>query len=198
MLEKPGRPYEVDAGGGAFYGPKIDLKIKDALGREWQCATFQLDFQLPERFELEYVGRTASRHRAVMIHRALLGSMERFIAVLIEHYAGAFPLWLAPVQARVLSVSEKADAYAHEVAARCAPQGCGSRPTVRRQARRQDPHAPSWRRSPTWWWSGKRTWRHASFRRGRARGSSCRRTPLDEFIAAVEAGHRASGQGTRP
>jgi threonyl-tRNA synthetase len=118
VLDKLGRPYKLDAGGGAFYGPKIDLKIKDALGREWQCSTFQLDFQLPERFALEYVAQDGTRQRPIMIHRALLGSMERFIAVLIEQFAGAFPLWLAPVQARVLSVSERAEPYAHEVVAR--------------------------------------------------------------------------------
>jgi threonyl-tRNA synthetase len=118
VLEGTGLPFEVDEGGGAFYGPKIDLKIKDALDREWQCGTFQLDFQLPQRFDLEYVGQDGHRHRPVMIHRALLGSVERFIAVLIEHHAGAFPLWLAPVQARVLSVSEKAEVYAREVTER--------------------------------------------------------------------------------
>jgi threonyl-tRNA synthetase len=123
VFEESGLPYEVDQGGGAFYGPKIDLKIRDALGREWQCATFQLDFQLPERFELEFVGTDGLRHRPVMIHRALLGSVERFIAVLIEHHAGAFPLWLAPVQARVLSVSEKAEAYAQEVSAKLTAAG---------------------------------------------------------------------------
>jgi threonyl-tRNA synthetase len=117
VLEATGRPFEVDVGGGAFYGPKIDLKIKDALGRHWQCSTFQLDYQIPDRFKLEYVAPDGSRQRPVMIHRALLGSMERFIAVLIEQHAGAFPLWLAPVQARVLSVSEKAGAYADEVLA---------------------------------------------------------------------------------
>ncbi|HXI56515.1 MAG TPA: threonine--tRNA ligase [Polyangia bacterium] len=117
LLEATGRPFEVDEGGGAFYGPKIDLKIKDALGRDWQCSTFQLDFQIPQRFALEYVAQDGTRKQPVMIHRALLGSMERFIAVLIEHHAGAFPLWLAPVQARVLSVSEKAEAYANEVVA---------------------------------------------------------------------------------
>src|SRR5204863_9104839 len=95
--------------------PKIDLKIKDALGREWQCSTFQLDYQIPARFQLEYVAQDGTRKQPIMIHRALLGSMERFIAVLIEHYAGAFPLWLAPVQARVLSVGDKAEAYASEV-----------------------------------------------------------------------------------
>jgi threonyl-tRNA synthetase len=123
LMESLGRPFEVDEGGGAFYGPKIDLKIKDALGREWQCSTFQLDFQLPERFELEYVAPDGTRKRPVMIHRALLGSMERLIAVLIEHYAGAFPMWLAPVQARVLAVSDKAEAYALEVQARLKQEG---------------------------------------------------------------------------
>jgi threonyl-tRNA synthetase len=123
VLEKTGRPFKVDEGGGAFYGPKIDLKIKDALGREWQCSTFQLDFQLPDRFALEYVASDGTRQRPIMIHRALLGSMERFIAVLIEQFAGAFPLWLAPVQARVLSVSERAEGYAQEVATRLRAEG---------------------------------------------------------------------------
>jgi threonyl-tRNA synthetase len=115
VLESTKMPFEVDEGGGAFYGPKIDLKIRDALGREWQCTTFQLDYQMPERFELEYVASDGSRKRPIMIHRALLGSIERFIAVLIEHFAGAFPMWLAPVQARVITVSEKAEAYGREV-----------------------------------------------------------------------------------
>ncbi|EFK95773.1 Threonyl-tRNA synthetase, partial [sediment metagenome] len=117
VLDAAGMPYEVDEGGGAFYGPKIDLKIRDAIGREWQCTTFQLDFQMPQRFELEYVAQDGSRKRPIMIHRALFGSVERFIAVLIEQYAGAFPMWLAPVQARVITVSEKAEAYGREVEA---------------------------------------------------------------------------------
>jgi threonyl-tRNA synthetase len=115
VLEAAGMQYEVDEGGGAFYGPKIDLKIRDAIGREWQCTTFQLDFQLPQRFDLEYVAADGSRKQPVMIHRALFGSVERFIAVLIEHFAGAFPMWLSPVQARVITVSEKAEAYGREV-----------------------------------------------------------------------------------
>jgi threonyl-tRNA synthetase len=123
VLEATGRSFEVDEGGGAFYGPKIDLKIRDAIGREWQCGTFQLDVQLPERFELEYVASDGSRQRPVMIHRALFGSVERFIAVLIEHFTGAFPLWLAPVQARVLTVSDKAEAYGNEVVARLRAEG---------------------------------------------------------------------------
>ncbi len=123
VLEGTGLPFEVDQGGGAFYGPKIDLKIRDALGREWQCTTFQLDYQMPERFGLEYVAADGARKRPVMIHRALLGSIERFIAVLIEHYAGAFPAWLAPVQTRVITVSEKAEAYGREVEAVLAAAG---------------------------------------------------------------------------
>ena len=115
VLERSGYAFEVDEGGGAFYGPKIDLKIRDAIGRQWQCSTFQLDFQLPERFKLEYVATDGSRQRPVMIHRALLGSIERFMAVLIEHHAGAFPMWLAPTQARIVTVSEKVDDYAQSV-----------------------------------------------------------------------------------
>jgi threonyl-tRNA synthetase len=117
VLDAAGMRYEVDEGGGAFYGPKIDLKIRDAIGREWQCTTFQLDFQLPQRFDLEYVAQDGSRQQPVMIHRALFGSIERFMAVLIEHYAGAFPMWLAPVQVRVITVSEKAEVYGREVEA---------------------------------------------------------------------------------
>jgi len=109
--------YEIDEGGGAFYGPKIDLKIKDALGREWQMTTIQFDFNLPERFDMTYVGEDGKDHRPYMVHRALLGSLERFFGVLIEHYAGAFPVWLAPVQAVVISVSEKFNDYAEKVVA---------------------------------------------------------------------------------
>ncbi len=104
-----GVPFEVDEGGGAFYGPKIDVKIEDAIGREWQCSTVQFDFNLPERFDMTYVGADGQKHRPIMIHRALLGSIERFFGILVEHYAGRFPLWLAPVQVKILSVSETVD-----------------------------------------------------------------------------------------
>ena len=118
-LEAEGIPYEVDEGGGAFYGPKIDLKIKDAIGREWQMSTIQFDFNLPERFDLSYVGEDGEKHRPYMVHRALLGSIERFFGVLVEHYGGAFPVWLAPEQVRVLPLSEDqleaADATAAEL-----------------------------------------------------------------------------------
>jgi threonyl-tRNA synthetase len=115
VLKRSGLEYAIDRGGGAFYGPKIDLKLRDSLGREWQCSTIQVDFNLPERFDLTYVGPDGNRHRVVMVHRALLGSIERFFAVLVEHYGGAFPVWLAPVQARVITVSEKQEAWAREV-----------------------------------------------------------------------------------
>jgi threonyl-tRNA synthetase len=116
-LDAKGWPYVTDVGGGAFYGPKIDLKIKDALGRKWQCSTIQVDFNLPERFGMEYSAPDGTRQRPIMIHRALLGSIERFFGVLIEHYAGAFPLWLAPVQVRLLPVSDEFAPYCAEAAA---------------------------------------------------------------------------------
>ncbi len=116
-LDRQGREYELNPGDGAFYGPKIDFHVTDALGRSWQCGTCQLDFQMPERFDLGYVGADDATHRPVMIHRALLGSMERFAGILIEHYAGRFPVWLAPVQAIVLPVSDRHNEYAVRVAA---------------------------------------------------------------------------------
>ena len=111
-VAKAGLECEVDEGGGAFYGPKIDLKIKDAIGREWQTTTIQFDFNLPERFDMTYIGADGQKHRPYMVHRALLGSLERFFGILVEHYAGAFPLWLAPEQGRILPVSEKQTAQA--------------------------------------------------------------------------------------
>ncbi len=110
-----GLSYEVDEGGGAFYGPKIDIKIKDALGRAWQCTTIQFDFNLPERFDLNFIGDDGREHRPYMIHRALLGSLERFFGVLVEHYAGAFPVWLAPVQAAIIPISDRHLDYARQV-----------------------------------------------------------------------------------
>ena len=122
-LESAGLDYVVDEGGGAFYGPKIDVDVTDAIGRPWQLSTIQLDFNLPEQFGLEYVGADGGRHRPVMIHRALMGSVERFFGVLLEHYAGAFPLWLAPEQVRVLPVAEEHQAYAESVVERLSAEG---------------------------------------------------------------------------
>ena len=108
----------MDPGGGAFYGPKISVQARDAIGRTWQLSTIQLDFQLPQRFDLHYIGADNERHRPIMIHRALFGSIERFFAVLLEHFAGAFPLWLAPVQVSVLPVADRHHAYAFRLADR--------------------------------------------------------------------------------
>ncbi len=123
VLRDRGLDFELDEGGGAFYGPKVDILVTDALGREWQGGTFQLDFLMPERFGLEYVGSDNQRHQAVVIHRTLLGSMERFIGGLIEHYGGAFPLWLAPEQVRILPVSEQWTDSARELAAQLNESG---------------------------------------------------------------------------
>jgi threonyl-tRNA synthetase len=114
-LKRASIPYKVDTGGGAFYGPKIDLKIKDAIGREWQLSTIQFDFNLPERFDLTYIGEDGQAHQPYMIHRALLGSLERFFGVLIEHYAGAFPVWLSPKQAVLIPIADRHMDYAYEV-----------------------------------------------------------------------------------
>ncbi|KDD75770.1 class II core domain (G, H, P, S and T) tRNA synthetase [Helicosporidium sp. ATCC 50920] len=122
-LGRKGWAYAEDSGGGAFYGPKIDVRIRDALGRSWQCSTVQLDFNLPERFGLEYAGSDGRQHRPIMIHRALFGSLERFFGVLVEHYAGRFPLWLAPTHLALVPVDAQAEAYAREVAAQMKASG---------------------------------------------------------------------------
>src|SRR5438874_13003668 len=114
-LEAAGQTYAINEGDGAFYGPKIDFAVTDALGRKWQCATIQLDYQLPQQFELKYIGADNTEHRPVVIHRAIFGSFERFIALLLEHYAGALPLWLSPVQAIVLPISDRHLPYAASV-----------------------------------------------------------------------------------
>ena len=115
VLDERGLPYQIEKGGGAFYGPKIDVKITDSLGRDWQNTTIQFDFNLPERFDLVYIGKDGLDHRPYMVHRALFGSWERFFGLLIEHYAGAFPVWLCPVQIQVIPVSDRHNEYAHQI-----------------------------------------------------------------------------------
>jgi threonyl-tRNA synthetase len=122
-LHRRGLEFEINEGDGAFYGPKIDLHMTDSIGRSWQLGTIQLDYSMPERFGLEYTGTDNADHRPVMIHRALLGSFERFVGILIEHYAGEFPLWLAPVQALVLPIADRHADYAREVTDRLAGAG---------------------------------------------------------------------------
>ena len=114
-LDEGGLDYKINEGDGAFYGPKIDFHIEDSLGRSWQCGTIQLDFQLPQRFELEYIGSDGGKHRPIVIHRVIFGSIERFIGILIEHFAGKFPVWLSPIQVKVLPISDSFMEYGHEV-----------------------------------------------------------------------------------
>ena len=132
-LEKKSLQYQLDPGEGVFYGPKIDIKIKDQLGRSWQCSTIQVDFNLPERFAMTYTGDDGGEHRPIMIHRALMGSLERFIGVLIEHYAGAFPLWLAPEQARVMNITDAQADYCDDVYARLRALGVRVEKDVRNE-----------------------------------------------------------------
>ena len=114
-ITEMGKSYVINEGDGAFYGPKLDFHLEDSLGRTWQCGTIQLDMQLPERFELEYVGADGEKHRPVMIHRVVFGSIERFIGVITEHYAGAFPTWLAPVQVKLMPITDRSKEYAEEI-----------------------------------------------------------------------------------
>jgi threonyl-tRNA synthetase len=123
VMTKRGQEFTYDEGGGAFYGPKLDFKLIDAIGRKWQGPTVQLDFNLPERFDLEYTGADNSPHRPTMLHRVLVGSMERFVGGLVEHYAGAFPLWLAPEQVRVIPISDEVAAAAQSVVDRLKARG---------------------------------------------------------------------------
>jgi threonyl-tRNA synthetase len=122
-LEIKGMDFIINEGDGAFYGPKIDFHLEDSIGRTWQCGTIQLDFQMPQRFDLTYVGSDGEKHRPVMIHRVIFGSIERFIGILTEHFAGKFPLWLAPVQVRLLTVTEKFNEYAYGLAERMKEEG---------------------------------------------------------------------------
>jgi threonyl-tRNA synthetase len=127
-LDRKGWAYKIDEGGGAFYGPKIDLKIEDAIGRMWQCSTIQLDFNLPERFALEYVAADGTRQRPIMIHRAIFGSLERFFGIMTENYAGDFPFWLAPEQIRLLPVTDEVLPYAEQLLSQL--QAAGVRATI--------------------------------------------------------------------
>ena len=122
-IEAMGKTYVINEGDGAFYGPKLDFHLADSLGRTWQCGTIQLDMQMPERFELEYVGEDGQKHRPVMIHRVVLGSIERFIGVITEHFAGAFPAWLNPVQVKLLTVTDRVDNYAKDISAKLDAMG---------------------------------------------------------------------------
>ena len=177
-LESRGLEYDLNEGDGAFYGPKIDLHMTDSIGRSWQLGTVQLDYYMPEQFELTYTGADNAEHRPVMIHRALMGSFERFIGILIEHYGGEFPLWLAPVQAVVLPIADRHVGYAAGVARELADERdprAGRR--AHRVDRQEDPRCRDCRRSRTCsWWATRRRrtawWRCAAT--ARATRARCR------------------------
>ncbi len=156
-VEAAGLPYAMNPGEGAFYGPKLEFVLRDAIGRDWQCGTLQVDFVMPERLDAAYIGEDGQRHTPVMLHRAIFGSFERFIAIVIEHYAGKLPLWLAPVQARVLTITGDADAYAERVRERLAAAGLrvetdlGTKRSTTRSA-----STASTRPRSSWWWASAR------------------------------------------
>ena len=158
-IEDAGLPYTMNPGEGAFYGPKLEFVLRDAIGRDWQCGTWQVDFVLPERLNANYIAEDGSKQRPVMLHRAILGSFERFIGILIENYAGKLPLWLAPVQVAVATITTDANDYAEEVARPCVRRGSGLCLTC--ATRRSTTRSASTRtRRYRWWpWSaaGKRT-----------------------------------------
>jgi threonyl-tRNA synthetase len=132
-MDEKGLPYKINEGDGAFYGPKLDFHLEDSIGRTWQCGTIQLDFQMPQRFDLTYVGSDGEKHRPVMIHRVIFGSMERFMGILTEHFAGKFPLWLAPVQVKLLTVTEKYSGYANEVKNKLSEMGLRAEADIRNE-----------------------------------------------------------------
>ncbi|NLA71086.1 MAG: threonine--tRNA ligase, partial [Clostridiaceae bacterium] len=131
VLDDLGMEYTINEGDGAFYGPKIDFHIRDAIGRSWQCGTIQLDFQMPQRFDLEYTGSDGEKHRPIVVHRVAYGALERFMAILIEHFAGKFPFWLSPEQIRVLSISQQNLDYAKSIEAKLKDQGLRAELDVR-------------------------------------------------------------------
>ncbi|MBI4343584.1 MAG: threonine--tRNA ligase [Candidatus Omnitrophica bacterium] len=184
-LEASKLAYAVHEGEGAFYGPKIDIKIKDAIGRSWQCGTIQCDFALPERFDLTYDAADGKPHRVVMLHRALLGSFERFFGMLIEHYAGAFPVWLAPVQVAVIPISDKANEYARQVADRLRRQGVRAQLDERRETMRAKIRDAQLAQVPYMAVLGDREAHAQAVAVRHRRGGDLGTMPLDAFIQRV-------------
>lgn len=185
-VERAGIDYEVDEGGGAFYGPKIDIKIKDALGREWQCSTIQFDFNMPERFDVTYVGSDGQKHRPYMIHRALLGSIERFVGVLVEHYAGRFPMWLSPVQLVLINVVSDAAERTARLRDELAARGLRVESDLREETIGYKVRDAIEKKVPFVGVIGKKEMESGSVS-VRRRGENASRTiPVDEFAALLE------------
>ena len=185
--EAAGLPYTVNPGEGAFYGPKLEFVLRDAIGRDWQCGTLQVDFVLPERLDASYIGEDGQRHRPVMLHRAILGSMERFIAILIEEYSGRFPLWLAPVQAMVLTITGEADPYAREVAEVAAAAGLRVETDLRNEKINYKVREHSLAKVPVLLVVGKREAETRSVAIRRLGGKEQEILALDEAVARLNA-----------
>ena len=184
-LEAAGQPYRIADGEGNFYGPKIDFHVVDAIGRNWQCATIQLDYQLPERFKLKYVGEDNAEHRPVVIHRAIFGSFERFIALLIEHYAGAFPLWLAPVQAVVVPIADRHRDYAESVGARLRAAGLRVEVDARQEKMGYKIRSAQLRKIPYMLVTGDREAAGGAVAVRHRRDGDLGASPVEDFIAAA-------------
>jgi threonyl-tRNA synthetase len=185
--EAAGLPYTLNPGEGAFYGPKLEFVLRDAIGRDWQCGTLQVDFVLPERLDASYIGEDGQRHRPVMLHRAIFGSMERFIAILIEQYAGKFPLWLAPVQAVIATITSDADGYAHEVMAACAAAGLRAQVDLANQKINYKVREHSLTKTPVMLVLGKREAENRTVAMRRLGGKEQEILALDDAIARLTA-----------
>ena len=184
-LEAAGQDYRIAEGEGSFYGPKIDFHVVDAIDRNWQCATIQLDYQLPERFQLKYIGEDNAEHRPVVIHRAIFGSFERFIALLIEHYAGAFPLWLAPVQAVVVPIADRHRDYAESVVARLHAAGLRVEVDARQEKMGYKIRSAQLRKIPYMLVTGDREAAGGAVAVRHRRDGDLGASPVDDFIAAA-------------
>ena len=195
-LDRAGMAYELNEGDGAFYGPKIDFDITDAIGRKWQCATIQLDYQMPERFDLKYIGADNHEHRVVVIHRAIFGSFERFIAILIEHYAGAFPLWLAPVQAIVLPISDRHLAYAASVRDRLVAAGLRGELDERQEKVNFKIREAQLQKIPYMLVVGDREAAEGTVSVRERAGGDKGATPIDSFLAAAREEIELKGKAT--
>jgi threonyl-tRNA synthetase len=184
-LEKRGLPFTVDEGGGAFYGPKIDINITDALGRAWQCTTVQFDFNLPQRFDLTYQDAEGGRSQPYMVHRAILGSMERFLGVLIEHYGGAFPLWLAPVQAVLIPIADRHIEYCEEVLANLEAAGFRAEVDNRNERMNQKIRTAQMQKVPYMLVVGDREQEAGAVAVRQRDGEDLGAMPLDDFLTRL-------------
>jgi threonyl-tRNA synthetase len=192
-LERKGLAFDINEGDGAFYGPKIDVKLKDALNRRWQCATIQVDFAMPERFDLTYVGNDGEKHRPVMLHRVILGAMERFIGVLIEHYAGAFPVWLSPVQAILLTVTDRHIPYAEKVRRQLIQKGIRAEADFRNEKLGFKIREAQIQKIPYMLVVGDREEKEGTLSPRRRSGEAMKAMPVEAFIAQVESEHPVIG-----